>query len=82
MDTIHLPYRLAAAFADGTRTHFDAINETQARAAMEAAQALHVDIIWFDAVTDEHYDHGVYFAARPATPEIALFDLTDKEDAT
>ena len=49
---------------------------------MEAAQSLHGDIIWFDAVTDEHYDHGVYFAARPATPEIALFDLTDKEDAT
>lgn len=80
MDTIHLPYRLAAAFADGTCTHFDALDESHARAAMEAAQARHGDITWYDAVTDEFYDHGYYYASRPAAPEIALFDFTDKED--
>lgn len=73
-------HRLVAAFSDGTRAYFDGPTESAARAAMEAAQARHGDITWFDGVTDLHYDGGLYYAARPEPPEIAVFDFTDKEN--
>lgn len=71
-----LPYRIAAAFADGSRLLFDGLNESTARAAMEAAQAVHGDITWWDAVTDENYVRGRYYKTLPATPEIAIIDFT------
>ena len=48
-------YRLVAQFADGQRLTFDGLTEQQAQTRMEAAQALHGDICWYDGVTDQHY---------------------------
>ena len=66
-----------AQFADGTRQTFDGFTEDQARQRMEAAQAQHGDITWYDGVTDEHYESGVYHKMVPPPPEITMFDLTD-----
>lgn len=38
------PWRLVAAFADGSRLTFDGLTEEQAQEAMEAAQKEHGDI--------------------------------------
>ena len=38
------PWRLVAAFADGSRLTFDGLTEEQAKDAMEAAQEEHGDI--------------------------------------
>ena len=43
-------FRLVAQFADGQRLTFDGLTEQQARQSMEAAQAQHGDITWFDGV--------------------------------
>ena len=56
-------FRLVAQFADGQRLTFDGLTEQQARQSMEAAQAQHGDITWFDGVT-------------PQPPEITMIDLT------
>lgn len=74
---VFLPFRLVASFADGARLLFDGLTEDHARQAMEAAQAHHGDITWWDAVTDQHYDHGHYYGTLPPPPEITLIDLTD-----
>ena len=46
-------YRLVAQFADGQRLTFDGLTDQQAQTRMEAAQALHGDICWYDGVTDQ-----------------------------
>lgn len=73
----HALHRLVAEFADGTRETFDGASEATARARMEAAQAVHGDIVWYDGVTDTLYDHGLFHAARPATPKITVIDLSE-----
>lgn len=70
-------YRLVAQFADGTRHIFDGFTEDQARQRMEAAQLRYGDITWYDGVTDEHYENGVYHKMVPPPPEIAMIDLTE-----
>lgn len=70
-------FRLVAQFADGQRLTFDGLTEQQAQQAMEAAQAQHGDITWWDGVTDQYYENGRYFAILPPPPEITLYDLTD-----
>lgn len=77
MSEAFLPFRLVASFADGSRILFDGITEDAAKKSMEAAQDQHGDITWWDAVTDEHYDHGRYFATLPEPPQIAIVDLTE-----
>lgn len=74
---VFLPFRLVASFADGARLLFDGITEAHARQAMEAAQAQHGDITWWDEVTDQHYDKGRYYATQTPPPEITRIDLTD-----
>ncbi len=70
-------FRLVAHFLDGQRLLFDGLTEQQAQKAMEDAQAIHGDILWYDGVTDLHYENGKYYALLPDTPEIALIDLTE-----
>ena len=79
MDEPHvfLPFRLVAAFSDGSRLLFDGLTEDYAKTAMEAAQGQHGDITWWDGVTDQHYENGRYFATLPPPPEITMYDLTD-----
>ena len=72
-----LPYRLVASFADGNRLLFDGITEELAIAAMAAAQEAHGDITWYDGVTDEHYEHGVFCALVPPPEELTIIDLTN-----
>lgn len=74
---VFLPFRLVASYADGVRLMFDGITEDHARRAMEAAQAQHGDITWWDGVTDQYYENGRYFAILPPPPEITHIDLTD-----
>ena len=75
--TVFLPFRLVAAYADGARLLFDGITEAAARRAMEAAQAQHGDITWWDGVTDQHYENGRYHATIPPAPEIICMDFTE-----
>lgn len=63
-------FRLVAQFADGQRLTFDGLTEQQAQQSMEAAQAQHGDITWFDGVTDQHYENGRYYKLTPQPPEI------------
>ena len=78
MSEAFLPFRLVASFADGSRLLFDGITEDAARKSMEAAQDRHGDITWWNAVTDEHYDNGRYYATLPEPPGIAMIDLTEE----
>ena len=80
-------YRLVAEFADGQRLTFDGLTEQQAQDRMEAAQAQHGDICWYDGVTDQHYENGKYYKLAPMTDywaelfsEIIVIDLTDCPD--
>lgn len=68
-------YRLVAEFADGQRLTFDGLTEQQAQGRMEAAQAQHGDICWYDGVTDQHYETEI-LQARPA----AAGDHRDRPD--
>lgn len=70
-------YRLVAQFADGQRLTFDGLTEQQAQTRMEAAQALHGDICWYDGVTDQHYENGHFYKLTPPPPTINMIDLTD-----
>lgn len=83
MDTtpkIYHAFRLVAQFADGQRLYFDGLTEQQAQQRMEAAQAQHGDITWYDGVTDIDYEHGRYHAMTPPPSTIHLFDLTAYPD--
>lgn len=71
------PYRLVAEYGDGSRLLFDGLTEQQAMDALEAAQAQHGDIVWYDGVTDQHYERGVYHALVPPPPVIDIFDFTE-----
>lgn len=73
-------FRLVAQFADGQRLYFDGLTEQQARQRMEAAQAQHGDLTWYDGVTDLHYEDGRHCAMIPPPPTVNLFDLTDHPD--
>lgn len=64
------PFRLVAEFADGSRHIFDGMTEADAMAAMEAAQEAHGDIVWYDGVTDEHYENGTLYRMTPDPPLI------------
>ena len=66
-------YRLVAQFADGQRLTFDGLTEQQAQTRMEAAQALHGDICWYDGVTDQHYENGHFYKLTPLSRR--LLDL-------
>lgn len=79
MSEFHFPFRLVAAFSDGARLYFEGLTESAARAEMEAAQAVHGDLTWFDGVTDVSYEHGRYYTTIPGPPQIAVIDLTGKE---
>ena len=72
--------KLTADFADGQRLAFDGLTEQQAQDRMEAAQARHGDICWYDGVTDQHYENGKYYKLAPQPPEIIVIDLTDCPD--
>ena len=70
MDEIEFfaPWRLVAAFADGSRLLFDGLTEEQARYAMEAAQEEHGDIGYWNRVTDQNYEDGRYYKTVPPPP--------------
>ena len=74
---VYPPYRLVAQFADGARLLFDGLTEAQAQQSMEAAQAQHGDIAWYDGVTNLHYENGKYYKLIPPPPEVTLIDLTE-----
>lgn len=59
------PWRLVAAFADGSRLLFDGLAEEQAYDAMIAAQEQHGDIGYWNRVTDQNYEDGRYYKTIP-----------------
>lgn len=72
------PYRLVAEFADGARLLFDGLTEAQAYDQITAAASAHGDVVWYDGVTDQHYEKGKYHALVPETGlHVAHFDLTE-----
>lgn len=76
---VYPPFRLVAEYADGTRRTFDGLTEQQAKTDMEAAQQAHGGVVWYDGVTDEHYEHGRYHALTPPPVHLPFvrLDLTD-----
>lgn len=74
---IYPAFRLVAQFSDGQRLYFDGLTEQQAQQRMEAAQAQHGDLTWFDGVTDLHYEDGRYHAMVPPPPTVTMIDLTE-----
>ena len=68
------PWRLVAAFADGSRLTFDGLTEEQAKDAMEAAQEEHGDIGYWNRVTDQNYEDGRYYKTVPPPPCINIVD--------
>ena len=71
------PFRLVAEYADGTRSTFDGLTEAHAMQQLEAAQAEHGDITWYDGVTDVNYDKGRYHKTLPPPQQIIGIDLTE-----
>ena len=70
-------WRLVAQFADGQRLYFDGFTEEQARQRMESAIPQHGDIIWFDGVTDLHYEQGRFWKSLPQPPTITIIDIEE-----
>lgn len=70
------PWRVVAAYGDGSRLTFDGFTEEQAKDAMEAAQDEHGDITWWDHVTDTNYTDGRYYKTLPEPPCINVVDFT------
>lgn len=70
------PWRVVAAYGDGSRLTFDGLTEEQAKDAMEAAQDEHGDITWWDHVTDTNYTDGRYYKTLPEPPCINVVDFT------
>ena len=70
------PWRLVAAFADGSRLLFDGLTEEQAQEAMEAAQEQHGDIGYWNRVTDQNYEDGRYYKTIPEPPCVNVVDFT------
>ena len=70
------PWRLVAAFADGSRLTFDGLTEEQAKDAMEAAQEEHGDIGYWNRVTDQNYEDGRYYKTIPEPPCVNVVDFT------
>lgn len=71
---IFAPWRIVCSFGDGARLTFDGLTEQQAVAAMEAAQAEHGDITWWDRVTDVNYEDGRYYKTLPQAPVVTVID--------
>lgn len=75
------PFRLVAQFTDGARLTFDGLTWDQAYQAIVRACQEHGDMLWYDGVTDEHYEHGQYYRLVPQPDPIHLpfpiLDLTD-----
>ena len=57
-EVVFLPFRVVAEYADGSRLTFDGLTLDQAKSFMQAAQAEHGDIAYWNTVTDAHYDDG------------------------
>lgn len=70
------PWRLVAAFADGSRLTFDGLTEEQAKDAMGAAQEEHGDIGYWNRVTDQNYEDGRYYKTIPEPPCVNVVDFT------
>ena len=69
------PWRIVGAFGDGARLTFDGLTEQQAIDAMDAAQAQHGDIVWWDRVTDVNYENGQYYKTLPPIPVVDVVDF-------
>lgn len=70
-------WRLVAHFSDDQRLYFDGFTEQQARQRMETAQTEHGDIVWFDGVTDLHYENGRHWKSSPQPPTITIIDIEE-----
>lgn len=79
-EQIFLPFCLVAEFADGSRIRFPGLDERHSRSLMEAAQAQHGDIAWYDVVTDENYTSGQYYRTLPPPPTFFFIDDTEKPE--
>jgi hypothetical protein len=75
---VFYPYRLVASYADGSRLLFDGATEDEAMEKLEAAQADHGDITWYDGVTDLHYENGKYYELCPHEEIVIL--VPDRPD--
>lgn len=73
-DSVFLPYRFVAQFADDSRLLFDGFTEEQCQQSIFAAQEQHGDVAWYDGVTDLHYENGRYYATVPQPPSVSIIE--------
>lgn len=74
----YAPFRLVAEFSDGARLLFDGLTEQQALDRIAEATRSHGDLVWYDGVTDLHYERGRYHALVPSSEaRIVGIDLTE-----
>lgn len=72
------PFCLVAQFADGSRLTFDGLTEEQALDRITAATHTRGDVVWYDGVTDQHYEKGKYYKLIPESgARVIGIDLTE-----
>lgn len=70
---------LVAEFSDGTRKRFYAESEEVAFDLITEAAGNHDGLAWYDGVTDENYEKGIYYKYIPDTAlHTQGIDLTAK----
>ena len=73
-DSVFLPFRFVAQFADDSRLLFNGFTEEECWHKICDAQKQHGDVSWYDGVTDLHYEHGRYYATIPQPPSISIIE--------
>lgn len=69
---------LVAEFADGSRQRFYADTEAAALEQITKAADECGDVAWYDGVTDENYEHGIYYMDVPDNaPHIEVLDVSN-----
>lgn len=73
---IFMPFCIVAAFGDGQRIRFPGIDKDHCYDLMLSACEQHGDVTWYDYVTDEFYENGVYYKLTPQPPTVNVVDYT------
>lgn len=71
-DSVFLPFRFVAQFADDSRLLFNGFTEEECWHKICDAQKQHGDVSWYDGVTDLHYEHGRYYATVPQPLSLSI----------
>lgn len=75
-------HSFVAEFSDGARLRFYGPTEAGILDAIAAAVPAHGDVLWYDGVTDQQYEHGQHYRlVRSPGVTVARIDLREYNDA-